>query len=289
MKNKKYVKNIYLIKNKYSNISSFILEKKNIKVNIAGRIISKRKMGNITFLNIQDIEENIQISINKNIFLIKKYKYLIKKINIGDIIYIIGNIYKTKTNELTIKCKHIKILVKTNEFIPDKFNKIKNKNIKYRKRYLDLIINKKTRKTFLKRIKIIKLIRYFLEKNNFMEVETPMLHPIPGGAIAKPFSTKHNKLNMKMYLRIAPELYLKKLIIGGFTKIFELNRCFRNEGISRYHNPEFSMIEIYQAYSNYKDMMFLLEKMFLFLLEKFNNKKNYIFYKKKKNKIFFSI
>ncbi len=271
---------IYKIINKYSNIPKNIIKKKNINVKICGRIILKRSMGINTFINIQDIYENIQILINKKIINKKKIP-LIKKIKIGDIIYIDGILFKTKTKELTINCIYIKILNKIYKSLPDKFHKLKNKETKYRQRYLDLITNIKTRKTFLLRIKIIKLIRNFLNKRNFLEVETPMLHQIPGGANAKPFFTYHNKLNTNMYLRIAPELYLKQLIIGGFTKIFELNRNFRNEGISSKHNPEFTMIEIYQAYKNYKYIMKLIEKMIYYIIQCVH-KKEIIFFNKKK-------
>ncbi len=278
--------NISEILNKYSFKSSNILKKLNIKVNIAGRIISKRIMGKSTFLNIQDIEGNIQIWINQNIITNIFYKK-IKKIKLGDIIYISGKIFKTKTKVLTIKCTFFKILVNIYKYLPDKFHKIKNKETKFRKRYLDLIINKQTRKIFLTRTKIINLIKKYLNKNNYIEIETPILHNIPGGAIAKPFKTYHNKFNLNMYLRISPELYLKQLIIGGFTKIYELNKSFRNEGISLQHNPEFTMIEIYKAYSDYKDIMVLTENIFSYLINSLFKIKKYI--KHKNKKIYFNI
>ncbi len=277
---KKKISQIYKIKKKYINKSQKYLNKKNKTINISGRAISKRTMKKNTFINVQDIKGNIQILINYNIFK-DQYKKIIKNIKLGDIILIKGKICKTNIGELTIKCKKIKNLVKIKIPYPDKFNKIKNKETKYRKRYLDLIINEKTRKTFLKRIKLIKLIRKYLHKKKYSEVETPMLHNIPGGANAKPFKTFHNSLNTKMYLRIAPELYLKQLIIGGFTKIFELNRNFRNEGISTLHNPEFSMIEIYQTNVDYKNMMYLLENMITYLIKNINLNIKKIIYKKK--------
>ncbi len=284
--NNKKIDNIYCIIKQYSKIPKKIIEKKNIYKKIAGRVISKRNMSNNIFINIQDILGNIQILINKK--KIKKiYSLVIKKIKIGDIIYLEGILFKTNTKELTIRCNYIKLLNKSYKHWPDKFHKLKNKESKFRQRYLDLIINTKTKKTFLKRIKIIYLIRKYLNNKKFLEVETPMLHIIPGGATAKPFKTYYNKLNTYMYLRIAPELYLKKLIIGGFTKIFELNRNFRNEGVSTKHNPEFTMIEIYQAYSNYILMMELVEKMFLYIINSlFLKNKNILF---KKNKINFNI
>ncbi len=276
----KKIEQINKIKKKFKYKNKKYIEKLNYKIYLCGRIISKRIMKKNIFFNIQDIKENIQILVN-NKYLKKKYIKIIKKSNIGDIVYIKGNLFKTFTNELTIKCIYIKIIVKINKYLPDKYNKIKNKEKKFRKRYLDLIINKKTRNNFLKRIKIIKYIRQYLNNNKYLEVETPMLHNIPGGAIAKPFITYHKKLKTKMYLRIAPELYLKKLIIGGFTKIFELNRNFRNEGISKSHNPEFTMIEIYKAYSNYKDMMKIVRNIIIYIINNiFKNKKFFI--KKKK-------
>ncbi len=257
----------------FNNKTKLIIKKLNLKLYISGRIISKRIMKKNIFFNIQDIEGNIQILANKN-FLKIKYIKIINKLNIGDIVYLYGFLYKTNTKELTIKCKYIKILVKINKYLPDKYHKLKKKETKFRKRYLDLIINSKTKKNFLLRIKIINLIRKYLNNNDFLEVETPMLHIIPGGANAKPFKTYHNKLNMKMYLRIAPELYLKQLIIGGFNKIFELNRNFRNEGTSTLHNPEFSMIEIYQSYSNYKTMINLIQNIINYIINNiFKNKK----------------
>ncbi len=280
--NKKKLNNINNIIKYYNKKPKQIIEKKKIYKQISGRIISKRDMGKNIFINIQDIYNNIQVLINKNYLYKKKKNNIIKYIKVGNIIYIKGQLFKTKTKELTIKCTNIKILNKIYKYLPDKFHKLKNKESKFRQRYLDLIINLKTRKTFLKRIKIIYLIRKFLNKNKFLEVETPMLHLIPGGATAKPFLTYHKKLNTKMYLRIAPELYLKELIIGGFTKIFELNRNFRNEGISTKHNPEFTMIEIYQAYSNYKNMMKLIEKMFSYIINSIFLKNKNIMFKKKK-------
>ncbi len=285
MKNKKINNICYIIKY-YSKKPKEIIEKKKIYIKIAGRIVSKRNMGKSIFINIQDIKGNIQIYINKK-KINKKYLPVIKKIKLGYLIYLKGILFKTRTKELTIRCTHIKILNKSYKQLPDKFHKIKNKEKKNRLRYLDLITNIKTRKTLLKRIKIIYLIRKFLHQREFLEVETPILHIIPGGANAKPFKTYYKKLNTYMYLRIAPELYLKKLIIGGFTKIFELNRSFRNEGISTKHNPEFTMIEIYQSYSNYKNMMELIEKMFLYIINSLFIKNKCVFFKK--NKINFNI
>ncbi len=277
----KKINKISDIKKYFKNKNKNIITNLKIKVYITGRIISKRKMKKYIFFNIQDIESDIQVLANKS-YLNKKYINRINNSKIGDIIYTNGILFKTKTNELTIRCLYIKILVKTYKYLPDKYNKLKKKEKKFRKRYLDLIINKKTRKKFLLRIRVIYIIRKYLNNNNFLEVETPMLHNIPGGAIAKPFITYHNKLNIKMYLRIAPELYLKKLIVAGFTKIFELNRNFRNEGISNVHNPEFSMIEIYQAYSNYKNIMKLTKNIIIYIINNIFKQKKKIIIKNKK-------
>ncbi len=270
---------IFNIIKKFKYKPNNILVKINKLICISGRIVSKRSMGINIFLNIQDIKGNIQILVNKNI-INKKYFQITKNIKLGDLILIKGSLFKTKTKELTIKCKYIKILVKTKKTFPDKYHKIKNIETQFRKRYLDLIINNKTKNNFLIRIKIIKYIRKYLTKNKFLEVETPMLHIIPGGATAKPFKTYHKYLNTKMYLRISPEIFLKKLIIGGFTKIFELNRNFRNEGISKIHNPEFTMIEIYKAYSNYKDMMKLTKNIINYIILYINKYKTIFKFKK---------
>ncbi|QJC34874.1 lysine--tRNA ligase [Enterobacteriaceae endosymbiont of Donacia piscatrix] len=241
-------------------------EKKNFLnkkiLHIAGRIVNIRIMGKASFINIQDYTGKMQIYISQNQISYQEYKKFLEEYDIGDIIGIIGYIFKTKTKVLSIFCQKIYLLTKAIKPLPDKYHGLKNKEIKYRKRYLDLIVNKKTRFIFNKRHQIILNIRDFMNKNNFIEVETPMMHNIPGGALAKPFITYHNKYNMNIYLRIAPELYLKRLIIGGFNKIFEINRNFRNEGISTQHNPEFTMMELYIAYADYKDLMFFFEKLF---------------------------
>ncbi|MFI4847416.1 MAG: lysine--tRNA ligase [Candidatus Makana argininalis] len=261
------------------------LEKLNIKVKIAGRIILKRIMGKASFLTIQDLEGRIQIYINKN--KISKYQYNIYfgNLDIGDIIGIKGKLFKTKTGELSIYCKYILLITKSIRLLPDKFKGLSDNEIIYRQRYLDLISNIKSRETFKMRSKIISEIRLFMNINNFIEVETPMLQQIPGGASASPFITHHNKLKKNMYLRISPELYLKKLVIGGLEKIYELNRNFRNEGISTIHNPEFTMMELYIAYADYKDLILFIENMLCKLIKNIYNT-NFILYKNKK--IFFT-
>lgn len=244
---------------KYAHTSNSELIQLNIEVNIAGRIISQRIMGKASFITIRDIEGCIQLYITADSLSINLYDENIKQWDLGDIIGARGTLFRTRTGELSIYCKEIRLLTKALRPLPDKFHGLNNQETKYRQRYLDLIINEKTRKTFRIRSLIISEIRQFMMKNNFMEVETPMMHTIAGGAIAHPFITHHNKLGIDMYLRIAPELYLKKLVIGGFERIFEINRNFRNEGISSHHNPEFTMMEIYMAYADYRDIISLVQ------------------------------
>ncbi|WP_340147606.1 lysine--tRNA ligase [Buchnera aphidicola] len=269
------------LQKKYKLITRNILEKLKIIVNIYGRIIKKRIMGKSIFFVIQDMKGNIQIYLKKNSSDIKKklFRLKIKKLDLGDIIKVNGILFKTKTNELTVRCQKISLLTKSLRSLPEKFHGLSDKEKKYRQRYLEFISNKNSKKIFYIRIKIINLIRKFMKKKKFLEVETPMMHNIPGGAIAKPFVTYHNALNLNLYLRIAPELYLKRLIIGGFEKIFEINRNFRNEGISTKHNPEFTMMEIYIAYKNYAYIIKFLKKLIKYIIKKIKNNKNYIFIK----------
>ena len=238
------------------------------KVSIAGRIMSLRRMGKASFANIQDQEGRIQLYIARDDVGEDNYN-LFKLTDIGDFVGIEGKVFKTKTNALTIKVSHLTILSKSIKPIPDvkekdgeKYNLVSDKELRYRKRFLDLIINPETKENFIKRFKIINSIRSFLNNHGYIEVETPVLQPIYGGANAKPFTTHHNALDQDFYLRIATELYLKQLIVGGFEKVYELSKDFRNEGIDRSHNPEFTMLEFYQAYSDYNFMMDFVEEMF---------------------------
>ena len=238
------------------------------KVSIAGRIMSLRRMGKASFANIQDQEGRIQLYIARDDVGEDNYN-LFKLTDIGDFVGIEGKVFKTKTDALTIKVSHLTILSKSIKPIPDvkekdgeKYNLVSDKELRYRKRFLDLIINPETKENFIKRFKIINSIRSFLNNHGYIEVETPVLQPIYGGANAKPFTTHHNALDQDFYLRIATELYLKQLIVGGFEKVYELSKDFRNEGIDRSHNPEFTMLEFYQAYSDYNFMMDFVEKMF---------------------------
>ncbi|UDG79118.1 Lysine--tRNA ligase [Candidatus Ecksteinia adelgidicola] len=240
------------------------LETLNIIVMVAGRIMSRRIMGKASFITLQDIGGFIQLYISLKTLTssVHDYNKEFKKWDLGDIIGARGKVFKTKSGELSIFCEELRLLTKTLRPLPDKFHGLTNKEARYRQRYLDLIINKKSRKTFQLRSKIITLIRNFMIERDFIEVETPMMQTIPGGASARPFITHHNALDIDMYLRISPELYLKRLVIGGFERVFEINRNFRNEGISSRHYPEFTMMELYMAYADYKDLFKLIETLF---------------------------
>jgi len=227
---------------------------------IAGRIMIFRKHGKATFAVLKDFSGQIQLYLNiKNIGDEKYHEF--SDLDIGDIVGVKGTIFKTHTGELSINVAEYVLLSKSVRILPEKWHGLKDKEIRYRQRYLDFIVNPDVREAFIIRIKMIEAFRKFLALRGFLEVETPMLQPIPGGATAKPFITHHNALNMELYLRIAPELYLKRLIIGGFEKVFEINRNFRNEGISYKHNPEFTMLEFYQAYVDYNDLIVLTEEL----------------------------
>lgn len=234
-----------------------------IDIKTKGRLILRREMGKSVFCHIQDFTGKIQIYIRKDVVGEKKFKFFNDLIDIGDIIGVEGNLFKTKTGELTINVKNFILLSKSIRPLPEKWHGLKDTETRYRQRYLDLIANPEVKETFIKRAKIISTIRDVLNKKGFIEVETPIIQHLPGGAVARPFKTYHNALGEEFYLRIAPELYLKMLIVGGMEKIYELGKSFRNEGIDRYHNPEFTMVEIYQAYADYNDMIELTKEIFL--------------------------
>lgn len=227
----------------------------------AGRIMTFRRMGKNIFAHIEDQSGKIQIYIKKDEVGEEKYE-LAKKLATGDFVGVEGTLFLTKTGELTLRGVNFELISKNIRPLPEKFHGLTDVETRYRQRYLDLIMNKEVKDTFITRTKIINTIRTLLNSKDFLEVETPMMHSIVGGASAKPFVTHHNALDMQLYLRIAPELYLKRLIVGGFDKVFEINRNFRNEGISTRHNPEFTMIELYQAYADYEDIMDLTEEIF---------------------------
>lgn len=229
-------------------------------VSIAGRIMAKRDMGKASFSHIQDMDGRIQIyvkidEVGEEVF--NKYK----KFDIGDIVGAKGEVFRTHKGEISVKVKEIVLLSKSLQILPEKWHGLKDVDLRYRQRYVDLIVNPDVKKTFIIRSRIISTIRSFMEKRGFLEVDTPILNVIAGGAAARPFITHHNTLDIDLYLRIAPELYLKRLIVGGFEKVFEIARNFRNEGISIKHNPEFTMMEVYEAYKDYNDMMELTEQL----------------------------
>lgn len=228
-------------------------------VSIAGRIMSKRIMGKASFAHIQDSEGKIQIFVSRDDLGDEHYKEF-KRYDIGDIVGIKGFVFKTKTGEVSIHAKEVILLTKALRPFPEKFNGLKDVDLRYRQRELDLIVNPEVKKVFMKRIEILKEIKNILDKKGYIEVETPILHPILGGAAARPFITHHNTLDMELYLRIANELYLKRLIVGGFDKVYEMGKMFRNEGMDIKHNPEFTNIELYAAYEDYHDMMDITEE-----------------------------
>jgi lysyl-tRNA synthetase, class II len=238
----------------YGELDNEALEAKGVKVSVAGRMMLKRVMGKASFATIQDKSGRIQLFIARDNLGEEVYDAF-KKWDMGDILAAEGTVFKTKTGELSIKVSQLRLLTKSLRPLPEKFHGLADQEMKYRQRYVDLIVSEETRNTFIARSKIVASIRKFMLGNEFLEVETPMLHPIPGGAAAKPFITHHNALDMQMYMRIAPELYLKRLVVGGFERVFEINRNFRNEGLSVRHNPEFTMMEFYAAYTDYKWLM----------------------------------
>jgi len=230
------------------------------KYRIAGRIVALRSHGKASFLDVKDWTAKIQIYVREDKLNPTQFE-IFKLLDMGDICGIDGTLFKTHTGELTLLATQLKVLSKSLCPLPEKWHGLRDPELRFRKRYLDLISNPKTFETFLMRTKIIKFIRNYLDNLGFLEIETPMMHPTPGGATAKPFITHHNALDMNLYLRIAPELYLKRLLIGGLEKIYEINRNFRNEGISTRHNPEFTMLELYESYGDYNTMMKLTEDM----------------------------
>lgn len=236
-------------------------------VSVAGRIMSRRGHGKVSFMDIQDSKGRIQIFIKMDILGEENYNKL-NLLDIGDIIGVKGEVFKTKTGEISVRARELTLLTKSLQILPEKFHGLKDQDLRYRQRYVDLIVNPEVKETFIIRSKIIKAIREYLDERDFLEVETPILNTIAGGANARPFITHHNTLDIDMYLRIANELYLKRLIVGGFEKVYEMGRMFRNEGMSYKHNPEFTSIELYQAYADYEDMMKLTEELVSYVAEK---------------------
>src|SRR3990167_8478388 len=245
----------------YENKTEPELEANPVSVKVAGRIMTRRLMGKASFVHLQDMSGRIQLYVRQDAISPELYQQFLQW-DLGDIIGVEGNLFKTKTGELSIRVNRIELLTKSLRPLPDKYHGLTDQELRYRQRYLDLMVNETTRHTFLMRSKIIDIIRQFLKARDFLEVETPMMQVLAGGAAARPFVTHHHALDMPLYLRVAPELYLKRLVVGGFDRVFEINRNFRNEGLSTQHNPEFTMLEFYQAYADYKDLMDLTEEMF---------------------------
>jgi len=259
------------------------LSQKKKEIILVGRIKSLRVHGGATFLHMEDGSGQIQAYFKKDKMGESGYKFFLDNFDIGDFIEVRGVLFKTKKGEKTIEASDFKILAKSLLPLPEKWHGLKDIEERYRKRYLDLIFNPEIKKKFETRSKIIKELRTFLESEGFLEVETPILQPIYGGAKARPFKTHLNALDVDLYLRIAPELYLKRLLVGGFEKVYEIGKCFRNEGVDRFHNPDFTMLEFYWAYADYKDMMHLVEKMFSYLLKKIFGKLEISYQNKKIN------
>lgn len=245
---------------KYDSLSKEELEEQAVEVRIAGRIMAKRGMGKASFAHIQDLSGKIQIYVRKDTVPEVKYEAF-DLLDLGDIVGVSGEVFKTKTGETSIKVKDLEVLSKSLYPLPDKYHGLKDVELRYRQRYVDLIINPEVQQTFILRSRIIQSMRRYLDSLGYLEVETPTLHSIAGGAAARPFITHHNALDMELYMRIAIELHLKRLIVGGLEKVYEIGRVYRNEGISTRHNPEFTMIELYEAYADYKDIMALTENL----------------------------
>lgn len=236
------------------------LESEAIQVSLAGRLVAKRVMGKASFVHIQDMTGRMQLFLQRDTLPEGVYAKF-KTWDVGDIVGVEGTLFMTKTGELSVKADTVRLLTKSLQPLPEKFHGLTDQELRYRQRYVDLIMNQSSRDVFQIRSQVINFIRNYLTGQRFMEVETPMMHVIPGGAVAKPFITHHNALDMQLFLRIAPELYLKRLVVGGFERVFEINRSFRNEGLSTRHNPEFTMLEFYQAYADYHDLMDMTEDM----------------------------
>jgi len=242
----------------HGNRSNEALESNPVRVGVGGRLMTRRLMGKASFAHVQDMSGRIQLYVRRDELPEGRYEAF-KRWDLGDIVGAVGVLFKTKTDELSIRVDDVRLLTKALRPLPEKFHGLTDQETRYRQRYLDLMVNEDARRVFRLRSAIIDYLRGFFNARGFLEVETPMMQAIPGGAAAKPFMTHHNALGMDLYLRIAPELYLKRLVIGGFESVYEINRNFRNEGLSTQHNPEFTMLEFYQAYADYRNLMDLTE------------------------------
>jgi len=248
------------IQARFANLDQEALDKIQDRFSLAGRMMAVRDFGKGAFIGLQDRSGRIQAFIRKNRVGEKAFS-LFKKLDVGDIVFVAGKVFRTKTGELTIDADEFRLLSKALQPMPEKWHGLTDTELRYRQRYLDLTVNPKVADVFVKRSRIIEIIRKFMQERDFLEVETPMMQPMAGGAAARPFVTYHNALGMEFYLRIAPELYLKRLLVGGLERVYEINRNFRNEGVSTQHNPEFTMMEFYQAYATYEDLMVLTEEL----------------------------
>lgn len=244
----------------YDELTKEQLEENEVPVSLAGRIMTKRGKGKAGFAHVQDLTGQIQLYVRKDAIGEEQYE-IFSSVDIGDLVGVEGVLFKTKVGELSIKVKDFTLLTKALRPLPDKYHGLKDIEQRYRQRYLDLITNPESKQTFISRSRIIQSMRRYLDNHGYLEVETPMMHSIAGGAAARPFVTHHNALDMELYMRIAIELHLKRLIVGGLEKVYEIGRVFRNEGVSTRHNPEFTMIELYEAYADYKDIMALTENL----------------------------
>ncbi|MGB9106165.1 MAG: lysine--tRNA ligase, partial [Terriglobales bacterium] len=253
----------------YSAKTAEELEASKVEVRIAGRLMGIRLMGKAAFAHLQQAGQRLQVYVRKDAVGDKGWE-LFKLLDIGDHVGIRGYLFRTRTGELTVHVDEITFLAKDLLPLPEKWHGLTDVEIRYRQRYVDLVMNPEVRAVFVKRSKVVQALRRFFDARGYVEVETPMMHPIAGGAVARPFTTHHNTLDIDLYLRIAPELYLKRLIVGGLERVYEINRNFRNEGISTQHNPEFTMLEFYQAYSDYRDLMDLTEEMMAFVAREVN-------------------
>ncbi len=250
----------------YDSYSNETLEQDKIEVQVGGRLMTKRVMGKASFVTIQDRTGRLQLFLQRDNLSADIYQQF-KTWDLGDIIWAKGQLFRTKTGELSVRADQIQLLTKSLQPLPEKFHGLSDQEIRYRQRYVDLIVNEKSREVFIRRSRIVQFIRSYLDAMEFLEVETPMMQPIPGGAVARPFVTHHNALDRKLYLRVAPELYLKRLVVGGFERVYEINRSFRNEGLSTRHNPEFTMLELYMAFADHNVLIELFENLLKSLAE----------------------
>jgi len=244
----------------YADYSNESLEAEPVEVLVGGRMLTKRIMGKASFATLQDRSGQIQVFLQRETLGEEVYAGF-KSLDLGDIVGVRGVMFRTKTGELSVKATELTLLTKSLQPLPEKFHGLTDQEVRYRQRYVDLIVNEETRRVFLVRTRVVQFLRSYLDAMDFLEVETPMMQSIPGGAAARPFITHHNALDRQLYLRVAPELYLKRLVVGGFERVYELNRNFRNEGVSTQHNPEFTMLELYIAYADYRTLIEMLENL----------------------------